>query len=114
MRIVCHTLDDFLKNLRSTSVHRGVVHANIVSRPWGEERKDKATSFVVVFQASAVLEFPNDQGQALLAFGTETGIDRISQPQSTAGTNLACSLLNKLKMDCDDLGLTVMPGILDF
>lgn len=113
MRIVCHSIDDFLENLKSSNVHRRIVHASMTTKAEGNKPVSQATSVTVFGAFTAILSF-TDGGSALLEYMEECGVDRTSAPATSEGTDRYNSQLARLRVCCDANGLTIMPGVIDF
>jgi hypothetical protein len=105
MRIVCHSVEDFLENLKVGEVFKKTV--------WVDTTRKKESESVesVVFQASAVLEV--EGGEALLQYGEECGLDYTDGSAETEGTEKANENRGKILDWCATQGLTVKPGIVD-
>lgn len=114
MRIKCDDVGAFLENLKDEKIHRDMVYVNLNRVPLGEGPPRKATSFDVYFQASAVIEFDKDEGQAIVECGEHCGVDRETSDGGIEGTNKAMELMNMIQTFCRQLGLTIKPGLLDF
>lgn len=106
MRISCFTVDDFILNLKSASVRNGVVYVNRIAEPLNGSKKD-ATSFDVVFQASAVI---NEED--IIDCGEYCGVDRYAADGDAEGTSRLELLYDLLCQFCQDNGLTVRPGVI--
>jgi len=112
MRIKCKNLQDFMENLKGATVYQGRVYVNRSRMPVGDNARS-STSFEVFFQASAVINF-GDGGQALVESGQSCGIDRLTGDGGTEGSNIGQSLYRSLCEFCEEQGLSIMPGLLDF
>ena len=114
MRVKCHSVDEFLENLRgepADAVLQKVVRVSIVHRPAPGGKDDPRVP--VVFQASAVIEIP-EQGQYLLELGENCGADYLDASQDKTGTLAAEGVKKKIQAYCELNGLEVRPGIIDF
>ena len=114
MRVVCTTVDDFLRNLESegpTQILQGVVRINVSSMP-SDGNKRESTIFSVVLQASAVVGLP-EGGEYLLEVGIDCGNDYTDDSHEYKGTRAAGKARDLIEAKCEKLGLEVRPGIID-
>jgi len=72
----------------------------------------EATSWSIVIQISAVLEYDSG-GEALVECGESCGIDRLSQPVSTEGPDQLKKYTDRLREFCKARNLLVKPGLLE-
>jgi hypothetical protein len=111
MLVSCLTLGEFLANLRdepSSGVLRQTVYLSVVTMPVNDAIQD------VLFQVSTVVCL-GDDGQYLLRCGEVCGRECLGDPiESRRGTLTAERLKATLHEFCDDRGLKVRPGLLDF
>jgi hypothetical protein len=114
MRVVCHTVEEFLENLRDEpSVFRDVVRCSRVFRPVDTESLREALKVEVVFQASAVVDL-GDDGQYLLEVGVNCGFDYKDGPEpELKGSGNAAAMRKKIIDYCESRGLKVRPGVID-
>lgn len=107
MRITCHDIFDFEKNLESAdSVHRQTVFYN------RSQRHLEGYSYEITYQLSAVLEF-DDETQALLEAGVVCGIDQETADGDMTGTDKMKELHVAIAGYCRAKELKMLPGILD-
>ena len=111
MRVVCHSIEDFLENLEGCKLHDNTIWASITKNPLDGTKQD-AAKFAVNFQASAVKQF-SDGGECLVEMGIDCGMDYHDTTQDYEGSDAAAESKEKLKSYCDNHGLKLMPGILD-
>ncbi len=112
MRITCHSVADFLVVLEGEKVYQKTIYVNKTKRPLNGNTPRDATSFEVVFQASAVIDY-SDGGQALVECGEICGIDRESDGGEWDGSEAEASLRDSIQKFCKEQNLTMKPGILD-
>lgn len=116
MRIIGHSLDDFLANIDGEQVFHNTVYLSMgkeVLAPEGASL-DTATSVLIGCTISCVLDFPDEDAQALLQAELACGIDRTPEPASTEGSDRFKALKEKLEAACGDRSLQIKPGVLDF
>ena len=111
MKIICNHIEDFIENLRDAEVFRNVVYHERSDRPLNGKSKLDATSFQIIYQTSAILEF--EDGQALLACGLDCGIDRNTGDGGLDGSSARGAACDMLKRFCEEKGLRLLPGVLD-
>ena len=111
MRILCYTVDDFIKNIEGAKLYDSVVWSNITSNPL-DDNKQKAVKFEVCYQASTVKKF-EEGGECLVELGIDCGIDYHDSTQDFGGTEKAYQSRDLLKKFCDVNRLKLLPGILD-
>ena len=111
MRIGCCSVADFLENLQAHPVYTNTVYLDRRRNPLNGTPRD-ATSFELVLQVCAVLEFA-DGGQALLQGAEVCGIDRLTRDASDEGSRRMAELIEIINAACTNSGLTVRPGMLD-
>jgi len=114
MRVACPTVDDFLTNLLaegSERVYRKVVYVSITKNPVDGNKKT-AIRWDVNFQTSAIIEL-EDEGQYLLEFGEDCGMDYHEAEPELNGTDHAKKLKNMILAACLENDLVVRPGIID-
>lgn len=109
MRIKCSTIADFLQNLDSYPIFNKVVYADRTRR-----RIDpRGFSYEVIYQASAVLELGEGEGQALLQVGTLCGVDRETEDGGIEGTAQQTKYHDELIRFCEVRELKLLPGMID-
>jgi len=111
MRVECYCLDDFLEHLRvkGSLVYGNVVYVNVNTNPLDDNRRN-AVRFMVVFQASAVIDL-QEGSQYLLQTGEDCGVDVRDAIPSYEGTEMAKRLRHSLESFCAERGLSLLPGI---
>ena len=110
MRIECHSIDDFITNLWTEppgSVMQKQICVDVTSRDVD------GIKFMINIQATAVIDLP-DGGQYLLQAGEDCGIDYRDTTQDYAGSEKMEEQKDKLKNVCEELGLTIRPGVIGF
>ena len=115
MRVVCHSVDDFLVNLRGVPegmVLQGIVYVSIHRNPVDGTKRD-AVKFDVTIQADAVVNLPGDDGQYILQYGEQVGRDYEDSSQEFKGTERAEEIKRKIIEHCDDVGLKTRPGVVE-
>ena len=112
MRIKCENLEDFMENIQDAAVYQGYVYVNRSRMSLNGDARN-ATSFEVFFQASAVVNF-GDGGQALVESGQSCGVDRLTGDGGAEGSDVGQNLYRQLVEFCEEQGLVVKPGMLDF
>jgi len=112
MRIECHSIEDFLENLRDQTVFQKTVYINKTARSLTDEPVRKSTSVEVIIQASAVIQYDGGEGDALVECGESCGVDRTTGDGDLEGTNTFVILNGQIETFCDQNGLTIKPGIL--
>ena len=105
MRITCHTIEAFIENLKLGDVFEHVVWIDRT------EREINELKHVVNLQASAVIDFQD--GQALLQYGEDCGVDLLDGVPKMEGSEIAAVKRKKLIEYCDDVGLKVRSGMVD-
>lgn len=108
MKIECRSVDSFLANLRVAPVYGLSVWLDKTRRPAGGKRD--AAAFEVAVHASAVLELGD--GQALLLYGEECGMDWEDQGGDLSGTARCEEVSRAIVEFCEGAGLVVRPGVL--
>ena len=112
MRITCLSIEAFIKNMEGNDIFNETVFVNesMHSLNPGKSVRE-ATSVMVVFQASTVLEF-GDDGQALLECGMECGVNRLTADGSTEGTEEKERIRSRLEDYWRSRDLRIKPGLL--
>lgn len=112
MRITCTTIDAFIANLEGNGVFNRTVYVSesLHSMNAGKPVRE-ATSVMVVFQASAVVEFESD-GEALLECGIECGVNRLTADGNTEGSEEKDRIRSQLEDYCKARDLQIKPGLL--
>lgn len=112
MKIRCRDLESFLKNLEDGHVHRDTVHVDCYEVPLNGT-KYNAVSFQICFAAYAVLIFDNES-EALLEVDEECGVDRRTvEDVEMEGSRYQADCLERLRVFCNERGLSIKPGILE-
>jgi len=109
MRVVVHTVEDFLQNLN------GCLPSAIVEKTiWVDQTRRKVSEarFLVNLQASCVVDIKD--GQFLLQYGEDCGMDYEDSEPELEGTKSAEEKREALNSFCKYRGLSVRPGIVDF
>jgi len=111
MRVECHTIADFLTNLKKdvAGVYRKIVYFSKTERSLDESGRG-TVRFGINLQASAVID-DGDGGQYHLEYGEDCGIDYRDASNDAAGSACAADILSKLETFCKDAGLEIRPGI---
>ena len=113
MRITTTTVDSFLANVSSAeSVFNDVIYTERSRRHLNGKTPRDATSFQVLFQLSAVLNF-TDGGQALLVCGIDCGVDRTTADGDMEGTARLKELEEQVIAFCTENKLKLLSGVLD-
>jgi len=112
MRIQCNRVGDFIANLTGQSIHRKTVFINVTKRSLTEQPVREATSVEVFLQLSAVIQYPGDDGDALVESGESCGVDRSTADGELDGSRCCDEQCHLLEQFCDQAGLTIKPGIL--
>lgn len=112
MRVVCDTVEQFVRNLRlERDVYQRVVRVQVTSNPAGVGTSRDAPVLSVNFQASAVVR-SDDGGEFLLEVGEDCGHDWRDKSQRFEGTARAKELEDMVRRACEELGLEVRPGLI--
>ncbi len=112
MRIQCNNVSEFITNLEGQKVHQNVVFVNRTKHSLTEQPVREATSVEVILQLSAVIQYPGEDGDALVESGESCGIDRHTADGELEGSERYNILLRGLEAVCKERGLTIKPGIL--
>lgn len=109
MRVVVHSVGDFLNNL-----DRVLSSAIVEKTIWVDQtrRKVSEVKFSVNLQASCVIDIQD--GQFLLQYGEDCGNDYEDSELELKGTDLANEKRDRLEEWCKLRGLMVKPGVVDF
>jgi hypothetical protein len=104
MRIVCRTVEAFVENLRLGEVFEKSV--------WLDETGHVVSEHKILcnLQASAVVRL-RDGGEFLLQYGEDVGYDYTDGEAQREGSEAAMHRKGYLRERCEDMGLTVRPGI---
>ena len=112
MRIQCNDVQSFIANLEGQTVHQKTVFVNVTKHSLTEEPVREATSVEVFLQLSAVIQYPGEDGDALVESGESCGIDRYTVDGALQGKEQCDHLIDLLRVFCDQSGLMIKPGIL--
>lgn len=119
MRITCQTLDGFLGDLKTSIdeaspnvVLQRTVRVEVYERSMEEKPVRDSIRVQIVIQASAVVAM-GDDGEYLLQFGQDCGIDYNDGSGEMNGTIKANKLRAKIQEFCDDEGLRIGPGTIE-
>lgn len=108
MKISCHDLHDFIRNMEQGSVFGNRVHINR-----SVSASDEAGLFKDIYlQSSAVLEY-DDETQVLLECGVYCGKDIDTADGTSVGSDQYDDLHTELMQYCDSRDVKLLPGILD-
>jgi len=111
VRVECKSIQDFLCNLKALSkeqVIEGIVRVSISER---DERGD-GPYFYINFQASALIQLADYEGQYLLEFGEDCGRDIRDSEPDFEGSGNAYALEAEVKAMCNEKGWRILPGII--
>lgn len=111
MRVECHTIADFLTNLKKdqAGIYRKIVYFSKTERPLDGSSRG-AVRFGINLQASAVID-DGDGGQYHLEYGEDCGIDYRDASNDAAGSTRAAGIFTSLEKFCKVAGLDIRPGI---
>jgi len=112
MRVECHSISDFLVNLKAEppeAVLNGVVYASTTKNPIDGDKRT-AVKWRVVFQASVVVSLAGG-GEYLLDAGEDCGGDYTDATQEFDGSERADELRGAVESVCRERGLAVRPGV---
>jgi len=107
MRIVCVTVEDFVENMKKETVFKGRVWVDVVKKRASEGKH------LVFFQASCILDM-GDEGQSLLQYGEDCGVDFEDSEPEMEGSETAKRRRMFLSAACSSLEVSIMPGTVDF
>lgn len=107
VRISCHTINDFLKNLDSADeVIGGRVHANK-----NENKDSESPRKYVILQTSALIR--SNEFETLLECGVNCGYDLLTGDGHMEGTEKCDEWMDELSRYCESKNLSLLPGILN-
>lgn len=112
MRIATTRIEDFIENLKTGTVYGGRVYYERSEMALGDKPRRDATSLAVVYQASAVVVFP-DGAEALVVCGIDCGIDRTTGDGGLDGSRKWDEVHCELKQFCSEVHVSLLPGVLD-
>lgn len=113
MRISCCNLNDFLINLNGAGVFRKTIYFNTTVRSLNAGQSIReATSKAIGLQVTTILDYEEDDGQALLECGIECGVDRLTADGGSEGTEELKAHMTELRHYCSQNGLQLRPGLL--
>lgn len=109
MRIMCGSMESFLRNLADGQVYRRRVY---VQRSRRAVNTDGSVEQIVL-QATAVMVHADEDGEALLQLGLDCGLDRHTKHGDMDGSRAYEASEKQLRQFCETCDLQVMPGVLD-
>jgi len=104
VRVVCHTVEAFVENLRIGTLVEKTVWIDVSSKQAAEHK------IAWNLQASAVVRLA-DGGEFLLQYGEDCGYDYTDGEPELEGTQAVKHRRGYLVEQCEDMGLTVRPGL---
>jgi len=109
MRVVVHSVEDFVENLEVYHIDR-IVEKTI----WMDQtrRRISEVKFIVNLQAMCVVDIQD--GQFLLQYGEDCGADYEDSELELKGTDSANEKRDRLEEWCKLRGLMTKPGVVDF
>lgn len=111
MRVKCSSISDFMVNLRAAKVYNKNIYFEQSKIPLNQDQRN-ATSFELVYSLFAVVEY-NDGGQALVECHESCGIDRYTADACSDGSVRMTELFKETRRFCTELGVKLLPGVLD-
>lgn len=111
MIITCHTVNDFITNVRDNQVYARTIYVDKSIHSLTNDPVRNATSVMVGIQLSAVIYLGEDS-EALVVCGEEAGIDRRTANGSTEGTDIFNGMYQRVYDFCQEYQLQIKPGIL--
>jgi len=109
MRVECKSIQDFLLNLDNIAMERVIESTIRVSISENRE----GVKYYVNFQASALIQLAEYDGQYLLEFGADCGRDiRGTSDPDFEGTSKAMAFKAEVIEMCDKKGWTTLPGVI--
>jgi len=115
MKVNCGSLTDFLANLQGLSdneIFRKTVWVQVDFVPLDGKTPGESARTKVEFMAVALAD--HSQGQYLIEFGLDCGVDyREGGEPELNGTKRADLEEGNLEVYCEERGLTLLPGLLD-
>lgn len=112
MRIRCSSVETFLQNVEKQDVYNKTIYVDYRKEPFNAEGDRDATIWKVSIEMGAVLIFP-DEGQALVQGVAFCGLDR-DLDDEFEGSKEFKKMKQKIEVYCDEYGLMVRPGVVDF
>jgi hypothetical protein len=113
MRVTAQDVDEFLQSLRIAAANGETVFNRTVYASRFDIRQDEVRTLVNV-KLSAVMDFPESDGQYLIQTGEDLGIDYAETPPELNGSVAYKAKLKKIQACCKELGLSLRPGVVDF
>ena len=114
MRVTCDSLEDFLDNLKCETggcVFRNVVYWNELRSPLDQDKRN-AIRYLVSYRVSAIVDI--EDGQYLIIAEDECGIDYCDVTQEKLGTEECKKMHKRLLEFCQENGLEIRLGVVDF
>ena len=114
MRVVCASVEEFLKCLESEkTLLQDAVRISIFRNPMDGKNQRDATKFKIILQASAVVNI-DEESQYLLEVGKDCGRDIEDAEPTKEGTELATALKDQIEAFVVKRGWRVLPGTITF
>ena len=104
MRVVCRSIEAFIENLHLGEPVEKTVWVDATNREVSEHK------ILHNLQATAVVRMA-DGGEFLLQYGEDVGWDHTDGEKELEGTEAMSHRRGYLKQCCEDMGLTVRPGL---
>jgi len=113
MKVQCTDIKDFLDNIIAdgpSNVDRKVIYVNIEKRQVGDIEVKKQISL----QCYAAINVVIDNSYYILYMESDCGIDYTDASACFDGTRKATLIKDRVEKFCEENGLTIRPGKLDF
>jgi hypothetical protein len=110
-------MDGFITNLNNQiedgglSLVRNAVHFSLTRRGLDTQDLHRAIKIQIVVHASAIINI--DDGQFLLDYGEDCGIDYCDGTNEKSGSSKAQELRSQLETFCIQSNIRMLPGVVD-
>lgn len=120
MRVVNHSIDEYLENLKvARDVYQQTIYVSIIRRPYSvagaPPNPREATRWEVIFQSTAIVEGDDGVSQYVVDVGINCGFDRVDdtdEEKKENGTAVSAGYKAAISEYAATRGWRILPGVI--
>lgn len=120
MRVVNHSIDEYLENLKiARDIYQQTIYVSIIRRPYSAagipQDPRETTRWEVIFQSTAIVDGDDGESQYVLDVGINCGFDRIDdsdEEKKENGTSVSQRHKAAISEYAASRGWRILPGVI--